>query len=74
VGLEGLGQLKKSSDFIGNRNHNLPACSIVSQPNTLPRAPNRKFILIMNLTQQNGLHEGDTEGKVLNREHASALR
>jgi hypothetical protein len=38
VGLEGLGKLKKSNDLIGNRNRDLPACSIVPQPITLPRA------------------------------------
>jgi hypothetical protein len=39
VRLEGLGQLRKSNDLIGNRTHDLPACSIVPQPTTLPRAP-----------------------------------
>jgi hypothetical protein len=39
VRLEGLGQLKKSSDFIGNRTYDLSACSILPQPITLPRAP-----------------------------------
>jgi hypothetical protein len=39
VRLEGLGQLKKSNDLIGNRTRNLPACSIVPQPTTLPRTP-----------------------------------
>jgi hypothetical protein len=38
-GLEGLGQLKKSNDLIGIRSRDLPACSIVSQPTTIPRAP-----------------------------------
>jgi hypothetical protein len=37
--LEGLGQLKKSNDLIGDRIRDLPACSIVPQPTTLPRAP-----------------------------------
>jgi hypothetical protein len=37
--LEGLGQLKKSNDLIRNRTRGLPACSIVPQPTTLPRAP-----------------------------------
>jgi hypothetical protein len=31
--------IEKSNDFIGNRTRVLPACSIVSQANTLPRAP-----------------------------------
>jgi hypothetical protein len=38
VRLEGLGQLKKSNDFIGRQTSDLPACSIVPQPTTLPRA------------------------------------
>jgi hypothetical protein len=33
--LEGLGQLKKYNDVIGNRTHDLPACSTVPQPTTL---------------------------------------
>jgi hypothetical protein len=37
--MEGLSKLKKSNDLIGNRAHDLPACSIVPQPTTLPRAP-----------------------------------
>jgi hypothetical protein len=37
--LEGLGQLKKSNDLIGNRTRDLPACSIVPQPTMLLRAP-----------------------------------
>jgi hypothetical protein len=37
VRLEGLGQLKKSNDFKGNQIRNLPACSTVPQPTTLPR-------------------------------------
>jgi hypothetical protein len=39
VRLEGLGQLKKSNDLIGDRTLDLPACSIVPQPTTPPRAP-----------------------------------
>jgi hypothetical protein len=39
VQLEGLGQLKTSTDVIVNRTRDLPACSIVPQPTTLPRAP-----------------------------------
>jgi hypothetical protein len=37
--LVGLGQFKKSSDLIGNRNRDCLACSIVPQPTALPRAP-----------------------------------
>jgi hypothetical protein len=39
VRLEGLGKLKKSNDLIGNRSRDIPACSIVPQPSTLPRDP-----------------------------------
>jgi hypothetical protein len=39
VRLEGLGQWKKSSNFIGNRTSYLSACSIVPQLTTLPRVP-----------------------------------
>jgi hypothetical protein len=39
VRLEGLGQLNKSIDLIGTRIRCLPACNIVPQPTTLPRAP-----------------------------------
>jgi hypothetical protein len=38
VQLEGLGELKKPNDLIGNRTRDFPACSIVPQPTTLPRA------------------------------------
>jgi hypothetical protein len=38
VRLEGLGKLKRFNDLIGNRTHNIRACSIVPQPSTLPRA------------------------------------
>jgi hypothetical protein len=40
VRLEGLGQLKKIH-LIGTRTRDLPACSIVPQPTTLPRASHR---------------------------------
>jgi hypothetical protein len=38
VRLEGLGKLKKSTELIVTRTRDLPACSIVPQPTTLPRA------------------------------------
>jgi hypothetical protein len=38
VRLGGLGQLK-NHDLTGNRTRDLPDCSIVPQPTTLPRAP-----------------------------------
>jgi hypothetical protein len=39
VRLEGLGELKNPMAPIGNRTRDLPICSIVPQPTTLPRAP-----------------------------------
>jgi hypothetical protein len=45
VRLEGLGQLKKYNDLIGNRTRDLPTCSIVPQQTTLLRAPHVKFVL-----------------------------
>jgi hypothetical protein len=36
---------KKSNNLIGNRTRDLPACSIVPQPTTLPRAPG---VLVIN--------------------------
>jgi hypothetical protein len=44
VRLEGFGQLKKSNYLIGTRTRDLPACTIVPQPTTLPRAPNQIHI------------------------------
>jgi hypothetical protein len=40
VRLEGLGQFKEIH-LIGTRTRDLPACSIVPQPTTLPRAPHQ---------------------------------
>jgi hypothetical protein len=37
VRLEGLGKLKKLKDLIGTRTRDLPTCSIVPQPSTLPQ-------------------------------------
>jgi hypothetical protein len=39
MGLKGLGKLKKFNYLIGTPTCDLPACSIVPQPTTLPRAP-----------------------------------
>jgi hypothetical protein len=39
VRLGGFFSIKKSNDLNGNRTRGLPACSIVPQPTTLPRAP-----------------------------------
>jgi hypothetical protein len=49
VRLEGLGQLKQTNDLIGNGNRDLPACSIVPQKTTLPRAP-WQFVLRKKIT------------------------
>jgi hypothetical protein len=38
--------LEKSNDLIGNGTRDLPACSIVLQPTTLPRAPNAIHVLL----------------------------
>jgi hypothetical protein len=43
VRLVGLGQLKTHNDLIGTRICDLPACSIVSQPITLPCAPSAPY-------------------------------
>jgi hypothetical protein len=37
VRLEGLGKLKNINDLIGTRTRDIPVCSIVPQPSTLPR-------------------------------------
>jgi hypothetical protein len=42
VRMEGLGKLKKIH-LIGIRSRDLPACNIVPQPTTLPRAPCRSL-------------------------------
>jgi hypothetical protein len=42
VRLEGLGKLKKIH-ILGTRTRDLPACSVVAQPTTLPRAPDYLF-------------------------------
>jgi hypothetical protein len=40
VRLEGLSKLKEKIRLIGTRTRDLPACSIVPQPTTLPSTPN----------------------------------
>jgi hypothetical protein len=40
--LEGLDQLKKCNYLIGNRNRDLPACSIVPEPTTLTHGETEK--------------------------------
>jgi hypothetical protein len=37
--LQALGQLKKCNDLIGTRTQDLPVCSVLLQPTTLPRSP-----------------------------------
>ena len=41
--------MKTSSDTIGNRTRNLPACSAVPQPTAQPRAPTSKLHAFNNL-------------------------
>jgi hypothetical protein len=41
---EVLGELKISNDLVGNRTRELPACSIVPEPTTLPRAPSQNAV------------------------------
>jgi hypothetical protein len=56
-GMEGLGKLKKIR-LIGTRSRDVPACSIVSQPTALPRAPHhsrRRHFCTNSLPLQNGL-------------------
>jgi hypothetical protein len=53
VRLEGLGKLKKCTSS-GTRTGDLPACSIVPQPTTLPRAP---FLLVVQTFITNGALE-----------------
>jgi hypothetical protein len=43
VWLEGLGKLRKSSYFIGDRTRDLPACSILLQPTMLPLAQRHEY-------------------------------
>jgi hypothetical protein len=48
--LKGLDQLEKQiNNLIGNQTRDLPACSIMSRPNTLPRAPFKptRFAILM---------------------------
>jgi hypothetical protein len=64
VRLEGLGKLKKkSNDLIGNQTRDLPACSIVPQPTTLPRAPNNNNNIFTCWTQQLGANHRATTNK-----------
>jgi hypothetical protein len=60
VRLEGLGKLKKIH-LIGTRSPDLPACSILSQPTTLPRAP----ILLVEVCKREGNILGNEKGKTL---------
>jgi hypothetical protein len=47
VWLEELGKLEKINDPIGNEAHDLPACSIMLQPTTLPLGPIMMMIIII---------------------------
>ena len=39
--------MKNSSDTIGNRNRDLPACSAMPQPTTLPRKERSTKLILM---------------------------
>jgi hypothetical protein len=58
VGLEGLGQLEKSNDLIGNRTRDLPDYSIVPQPTTLPSAS--QFIIFTKYYYSGKIIEDET--------------
>jgi hypothetical protein len=49
VRLEGLGQLKTKIHLVGTRNRDLPPCSIVHQPTTLPMPLSRKDEIEINI-------------------------
>jgi hypothetical protein len=61
---EGLSTLKKYNDIIGNRTRELPACSIVPQSTTLPRAPgvevNIKKLMPVQVPQYNETQNDNT--------------
>jgi hypothetical protein len=44
VWLEGLSELKNPMTLSGKQTPNLPACGIMPQPTTLPRAPQDRVI------------------------------
>jgi hypothetical protein len=66
VRLEGLGQLKKSTSS-GTWTGDLPACSIVPQPTTLPRAPLEPELVTKKRTVQCGISHK-------NRKHVSTVQ
>jgi hypothetical protein len=41
--------IEKSTEFLGNRTHDLPACGVVPQPTTLPRALSSALMLFSHL-------------------------
>jgi hypothetical protein len=51
--------MKNSSDSIGNRTRDLPACNTVPQPNATPRAPADKEMFINNF-KISLIYNGDT--------------
>jgi hypothetical protein len=63
VRLEGLGKLKKSTSS-GIRSRDLPACSVVPQPATLPRTPPPRERYLEENTSSLGLIEG-TKGQTI---------
>ena len=69
--------MKKSSDIIGNRTRDLPACSVVPQPIALPRASPpqpiyaRKKVSVPILQELGGLQGGSR--RVWTREYSFNL-
>jgi hypothetical protein len=55
--LEGLAQTEKSNDLIWNGTRDLPACSIVPQPITIPRAPKKWVTFGMHRERRSCINE-----------------
>jgi hypothetical protein len=52
-----------SKDLIGNRTHDLPACNLVPQPTTLPRAPKYIIYEIQSQIDEYNIHYFISNGK-----------
>jgi hypothetical protein len=72
VRLEGLGELEKIHR-IRTRSSDLPACSIVPQPTTLPRAPGDTKTTQENIEDWLELDEGDPGFQLLTEEEIAAV-
>jgi hypothetical protein len=72
--MERLGKLKKSNDLIGNRPRELPACSIVPQPTTLPHSEYLRNDLITGLVWKDfSIHPNDIIIALLHNCYAEVL-